>query len=83
MTRNRESQEEDWTTEGRAEWDTAMEALENEVKLVCPKSGWQTIVFPNASDLNWGCFLTQVLPEDFGSDFAVAEMRQELGTQLL
>lgn len=33
-------------------------ALESAVALAYPKAGRNTLMFPNASDLYWGCFMT-------------------------
>lgn len=62
VVRNRASQETDRTKRRRAEWGAAKETLENVVMLVWPKSGWQPVVFPDASDLYWGCFPSRSRP---------------------
>lgn len=52
-------------TERQATRRAAKGTLDNAVTLACPKFVWQTTTFPDSSELYWGCFLTQVSPEDF------------------
>lgn len=47
------------------------------VMLVCPTVGWETVMFPDANDLCWVCYPTQVSPEGFASGVAVEDTRHK------
>lgn len=51
--------------------------LQSVVALAYPKEGWKMLVYPDASDLYWICFLAQVSPEDFNNGRAVEDMHHE------
>ena len=49
----------DWTEARLEVREATLVLLENAVKLSHVRSGWQVLMFPDASELFWGCF-TQV-----------------------
>ena len=56
--------EEDWSEEIQAAWQSSRELLEDAVQLNFRKQDFRVVMFPDASDLFWGGFLTQVPEED-------------------
>ena len=67
----------DWTEERLEAWDNMLALLEHAVKLAHMKRECQVLMFPDASDLFWGCCVTQVPREDMDSGIPVEDMRHE------
>ena len=69
--------EEDWSEEIQAAWQSSRELLEDAVQLNFRKQDFRVLMFPDASDLFWGGFLTQVPEEDLVSGIPVVDMAHE------
>ena len=69
--------EEDWSEEIQAAWQSSRELLEDAVQLNFRKQDFRGLMFPDASDLFWGGFLTQVPEEDLVSGIPVVDMAHE------
>ena len=71
--------EEHWSEEIQAAWQSSRELLEDAVKLNFRKQDFRvlTLMFPDANDLLWGGFLTQVPEEDLVSGIPVVDMAHE------
>ena len=68
----------DWTPEREAAWEVSREMLMHSEEL----SFWRpeacrVLMFPDASDLFWGCCLTQVPKEELVQDLGVVDMSHE------
>ena len=59
--------EEDWSEELQAAWQSSRELLRDAVQLSFHKRDFRVVMFPDAIDLLWGGFPTQVPEEDFVS----------------
>ena len=68
---------EDWTPERVRSWEAVRRLLRDIVQLSYPKPGWRVLMFPDASDLFWGCCVTQVCDEVYARGGPIAEMRHE------
>ena len=69
--------EEDWSEEIQTAWQSPRELLEDTVHLNFRKQNFRVLLFPNASDLFCGGFLTQVPEEDLVSGIPVVDMSHE------
>lgn len=69
--------QEDWTTGrySRLRGTLTKRQLEDAVTMACPKSGWQTLLFPHANYLYCVFFLTQVPPTGFAGGVDVRQIR--------
>ena len=67
----------DWSEEIQAAWQSSREWLEDAVQLNFRKQDFRVLMFPDASDLFWGGFLTQVPEEDLVSGIPVVDMSHE------
>ncbi|CAM9333642.1 unnamed protein product, partial [Ascophyllum nodosum] len=69
--------EENWSEEIQAAWQSSRELLEDAVQLNFRKQVFRVLMYPDASDLFWGGFLTQVPEKNLVSGIPVVEMAHE------
>ena len=69
--------EQDWDDDRINAWETLRRLLKELVQLSYPKPGWRVLMFPGASNLFWGCCVTQVSAVDFHSGMEVMDMPRE------
>ena len=68
----------DWTPDREEAWDNSREMLMNAVELSFRRpDDYRVLVFPNASDLFWGCCLTQVPKEELVAGLSFMDMSHE------
>ena len=57
---------EEWTDERSAAWEAVRARIAHAVPMYDLKKGYRVLMFTDASDLFWGCCVTQVPEEQFG-----------------
>ena len=77
VARNRVIPAAAWTEDRVRAWRAAQELVAQAVPLHHPRPGCVVLMFPDASDLYWGSFLTQVPVEEFRSGLALENMSHE------
>ena len=73
----RRSLAEDRTEDRLGAWEGMLDLLENAVHLVHRKPEFQVVMFPDVSDLFWGCWETQVPRVEIECSTPVEEMNHE------
>ena len=74
---NKTIEESAWTPRRAQAWLAAQDLVAHAVALSYPKQGYEVLMFPDASDLHWGSFLTQVPEAELGGLLAVEDMSYE------
>ena len=77
VARNRVIKEDAWTEDRVRAWRAAQDLVAQAVPLHHPRPGCVVLMFPDASDLHWGSFLTQVPEEEFRRGVALEDMSHE------
>ncbi|CAN0065761.1 unnamed protein product [Sphacelaria rigidula] len=74
---NRTIKDAAWTFERAQAWRAAQDLVAHAVALSHPKKGYKVMMFPNASDLHWDTFVTQVPRAELDRNIAVEDMNHE------
>lgn len=77
VARNRVIPDAAWTEDRVQAWNAARGLVAQAVPLHHPRPGCVVLMFPDASDLHWGSFLTQVPEDQFRSGMELESMSHE------